>query len=269
MLVAAQPGNIHLVKGQKFIMDNKITALTSQTFMGQAIASNADLVTHSSIQVNDVTGDRYTLTSNYSLVKFNMSAMGNDLSFDSDKKEDREGEHGAAFKDFLDQPKEVSIDKRGKVLSPLDDSSVNTEVEIVKMMVQQLIGEPQETGYGITMAFSPVPRKTTVGFSWTDTTNHEGLFKTTTYTIKEIKGQDALISITGLLNTDVKTEMQGMEVVNRSTGKITGEQNMDIGSGLIRERKTVVESSGTITLQGQDLPMTTTVTYISQVKPVL
>ena len=43
--------------------------------------------------------------------------MGQDLSFDSDKKEDLDGENGSELKKYINQPKDIIIDKSGKVLN--------------------------------------------------------------------------------------------------------------------------------------------------------
>ena len=40
----------------------------------------------------------------------NMSMMGQEMNFDSDKKEDMDGQIGSAFKEYINQPKEVVID---------------------------------------------------------------------------------------------------------------------------------------------------------------
>ena len=42
--------------------------------------------------------------------------MGQDINFDSDKKEDMDGEIGKNFKDYINQPKDVVMDKSGNVI---------------------------------------------------------------------------------------------------------------------------------------------------------
>ena len=114
---AQNAGNINLTKGQKFSVDNKIIAVTTQTLMGQSMESNAELTTKYSIEVKDIKDNNYNLSNTFTKMKAKMSAMGNDVNFDSDKKEDMAGEYAASFKDIINQPKEVVIDKSGKILN--------------------------------------------------------------------------------------------------------------------------------------------------------
>ena len=262
--------DINLTKGQKFSVDNKISAVTSQTFMGQAIKSNAELTAKYSIEVKDIKDDNYNLTNTFTKMKMKMSAMGNDVDFDSDKKEDMAGEYAASFKDIINKPKEVVINRSGKVLNVKKEINTDTtQPDVMKMMIGQLLGDPEETGYGVNLAFVSTPSKVSAGYNWTDSSNKDGIQRTTIYTVKEIKGNDAVVTITGTLNTNAKSQMQGMNIVNKSKGTLTGEEIMDITTGVIKERTTTLESTGTILVeaQGLEIPMTTKVIFTSAVKP--
>ncbi len=268
---AQNTGNINLLKGQKFSVDNKITAVTTQTLMGQSMESNAELTAKYFIEVKDIKDNKYNLSNTFTKMKVKMSAMGNDLNFDSDKKEDMSGEYGASFKDIINKPKEVLIDKSGKIVNSSKEESKPSDAQpdMMKMMIEQLLGDPEETGYGVNLAFASTPAKFSTGYSWTDSSNKEGIQRSTTYTVKEINGNEAVISISGILNTDAKSQMQGMDIKNRSKGNLTGEEKLNITTGVIKERTTTLESVGTISIeaQGLEIPMTTKVTLISSVKP--
>lgn len=270
-IFAQNPGNINLTKGQKLLVENKVTAVTTQTFMGQAMESNAELITKYSIEVKDVKGNNYNLTNTFTKMKAKLTAMGNDLIFDSDKKEDMAGQYAASFKDMINKPKEVVIDRSGKVLNVKKEENMpaNAQPDIMKMMIDQLLGDPEETGYGAAIAFVSTPSKITAGYNWVDSSNKEGIQRSTTYTVKEIKGNNAVVTISGILNTDAKSQMQGMEIINRSKGNLKGEEIIDINTGVIKERTTTLESTGTtlIQAQGLEIPMTTKVTFISSAKP--
>lgn len=270
--IAQKTGSINLTKGQKFLVDNKINAVTTQTLMGQSMESNAELTAKYSIEVKDIKDNNYNLSNTFTNMKLKMSAMGKDLNFDSDKKEDMNGEYGASFKDIINKPKEFLIDKSGKVITSKKEESKSSDAQsdMMKMMINQLLGDPEETGYGVNLAFISTPSKISTGYNWTDSSNKEGIQRTTTYTVKEIKGNNAVITITGILNTDAKSQMQGMDIVNRSKGNLIGEETFDITTGVIKERTTTLESTGNISIeaQGLEIPMTTKVTFVSTVKPV-
>lgn len=263
-------GNINLTKGQKFSVDSKMTAVTTQTLMGQSMESNADFYAHYSIEVKDKNYKNYNLSNTFTKMKIKMTAMGTDINFDSDKKEDMDGEYGASFKDIINNPKEVVIDNSGNILNAKKETAPATmQSDIMKMMIGQLLGDPEETGYGVNLAFVSTPSKILAGYNWTDSANKEGIQRITTYTVKEIKGTDAIVTITGILNTDAKSQMQGMDILNRSKGNLTGEETLDITTGVIKERTTTLESAGTISIASQSLeiPMTTKVLFVSSVKP--
>ena len=268
----AQTVNINLTSGQKFSVDNKITAVTTQTLMGQSMESNAEISSKYSIEVKNIKDNNYNLTNTFTKMKAKLSAMGNDMNFDSDKKEDMEGEYAASFKDIINKPKSVVIDKSGKVLNTTKTETIPTDAHsnIMKMMLDQLLGDPEETGFGSDIAFVSTPSKIITGYNWTDSSNKDGIQKSTTYAVKEIKGTEAVITITGILNTDVKSQMQGMDIVNKSKGNLTGEEIVDLTTGVIKQKTTTLQSQGnvSVTSQGLDIPMVTKVTFVSAVKPV-
>lgn len=268
---AQTSGNINLTKGQKFSVDNKITAVTTQTLMGQSMESNAEISTKYSIEVKDIKDNNYNLTNTFTKMKAKVSAMGNDMNFDSDKKEDMAGEYASSFKDIINNPKPVVIDRSGKVVNTnkTETKTADAQPDIMKMMLDQLLGDPEETGYGSDIAFVSTPSKIVTGYNWTDSSNKEGIQKSTTYTVKEIKGTEAVITISGILNTDVKSQMQGMNILNKSKGNLNGEEIVDITTGVIKQKTTTLESQGTISIESQklEIPMTTKVVFASSVKP--
>jgi hypothetical protein len=265
-------GSINLNKGQKFSIENKFTALSTQEMMGQSMESKADVFTSNNIEVKDIKDNNYHLTNTFTKVTAVMNAMGQDINFDSDKKEDMNGEMGSSMKSIINQPKNILVDKTGKIIrgnkdtAKLDSASKESAGGMMSMMMQQLFGNSEETGFGLSEAFMIVPSNAKQGFSWSDSSSKAGIKKSTTYTVKEIKGSEAIVTISGNLNADTKTEMQGMEISNKSSGKITGEEIVDLKTGLVKKRTTILESSGNMQAMGQEIPMTTRLTSVSTVK---
>ena len=156
-------GNINLTKGQKFFVDSKITAVTTQTLMGQSMESNAELLGNYSIEVKDKKDNNYNLSNTFTKMKMKMTAMGSDINFDSDKKEDMDGEYGASFKDIINKPKDIVIDKSGNILNAKKETVATTaQSDMMKMMIDQLLGDPEESGYGVNLAFVSTPSLETV-----------------------------------------------------------------------------------------------------------
>ncbi len=267
IVFAQNEGNIMLKKGEKFIVENKINVLSKQDLMGQSMESNADMSTLYNIEVINSKDSGYSLNNTFSKMKASMSAMGQDMNFDTEKKEDMNGDLAGKLKDVINNPQVVMMDRSGKIFAKKKtDTAKGAKPDVMLMMMQQFVGDPAEGGYGASLAFINIPKKSAVGYTWTDSSTVEGIKKSTTYRITQIKGTEATISITGILNTDIKTEMQGMELTTKTTGTLKGNEVTDISTGIVKEKNTTLESSGTIQVMGQEIPMTTKVSSSTTVK---
>src|SRR5258706_6736803 len=263
------PVALVLVKGQKYLVENKFNAVTSQEMAGQSIESKADIFTSNNFEVSDIKDDNYNLTNTITKITAVLSAMGQDMSFDSDKKEDMDGEMGNGMKDIINHPKNVIIDKKGNiVVTESDTLKKDSSTAMMSMMLGQFIGDPEETGYGLKEVFIVIPSKAKPGLSWTDSSSIKGVNKSTTYTVKEIKGIEATIGISGNVSIDMSTQMGGMDVTNKSNGTMTGEEVVDIKTGIIKQRTTTLESTGSMQAMGQDIPIKTKVIAVSTVKSI-
>ncbi|MEO7800831.1 MAG: DUF6263 family protein [Ginsengibacter sp.] len=264
---SAQTSNtVNLSKGQKFIIENKFSATSKQEMAGQSIDSKADIFTSNNVEVKNMSDKGYDLATTYTKMAANLTAMGNDMNFDSDKKEDMEGEMGKDVKSMINNPKSVVISKSGKVLSASKDTSKAAGSGMMSMMMQQLMGNAEESGYGLSEAFLVLPAKAKVGDTWSDSTSKNGVSKTTTYKITAINGNEATLAVSGNVTTDTKAEMQGMEVLSKTTGLISGEETVDVKSGIIKTRNTTLDSSGNLEAMGQVIPMSTRLSAVTTVK---
>jgi hypothetical protein len=254
---------LNLKKGQKYIVENKLVTTSSTEMQGQSMEANADVTSTYSIEVKEVTADKYNLSNTLTAIKMNMIQMGQEMSFDSDKKEDADGPIGSALKDYINQPQTVVVDKSGKVIPQKKEDST----EEINMMIKQL-GDFEATGYGANMAFESLPKNIKVGSTWAHTTDNNGIAKTTNYTVTAIDGNIATISLSGTVSSDLKMENQGMEITTKTTGKFTGEEKVDIKSGVIQSNNTTVDASGIIGVMGQELPTSSKVTSTSTIKAI-
>lgn len=259
----AQDQTVNLKKGQKYVVENKVTTTSSTEMQGQSMEANADVTSTYNIEVKDVAGDNYNLTNTLTGIKMNVSQMGQEMSFDSQKPEDADGPIGSTLKDFINQPKNVVVDKSGKVVPQKTDDSSSEENMIVKQL-----GDFEATGYGANMAFESLPKNIKTGTTWTSKTGEKGITKTTNYKVTAINGNIATIALDGTVSSDTKMENQGMEITTKTTGKFTGEEKVDIKTGVIQSNITTVDASGTIGVMGQDLPTSSKVTSITTVKSI-
>lgn len=262
-------GSLNLSKGAKYLIENKITTSSSSEMMGQTMESKADVSSNYKIEVKDVKGNNINFVNTITGMKMSVTAMGQDMNFDSDKKEDMDGEIGKNFKDVINQPKNVVMDKSGNVIiaEKTDTANeVNSSANPTEMIMKQMGGDPEEQGYGAKMAFEVIPKGSKVGGSWRDSSSNNGITKVTNYTLKEIHGNEYTLSLTGTIDSEVKTEMQGMEIQTKTKGKFTGEEIVDVKTGVIKQNSSTTDASGTVSVMGQEIPTSSKVTSVTTVK---
>ena len=181
-----------------------------------------------------------------------------------------DGEMGSTVKNYINQSKDVVMDKSGNVIvSKQTDTSTEKDAVTQTQMILKQMGDPEQQGYGAKMAFLPISKNARAGTSWKDSTSADGVTRVTNYSVKEIKGNTATISISGTENRDTKMEMQGMEINTKTTGKFTGEESVEINTGVILQNNTTADASGTISVMGQEIPTTIKATSVTTVKHVI
>ncbi|MEO6220297.1 MAG: DUF6263 family protein, partial [Ginsengibacter sp.] len=174
----AQDNNtINPDKGQRYLVENKLNTVSSSEMMGQTMESKANFTTTFNIEVKEVKDNNINFTNTITSLKMNVNAMGQDLSFDSDKKEDMDGDIGKNFKDVINQPKDVVMDNFGNVIitEKIDTLAENkSSGNPTEMIMKQMGGDPAEQGYGAKMAFHAIPKNAKKGSTWTDSSSSKG-----------------------------------------------------------------------------------------------
>jgi hypothetical protein len=236
------------VKGQK--LEAITTTSMKMELMGQAM--NNETVTTTDLEVKNISTEGYVFTNSIKRMILKVNSMGQDMNFDSDKKEDMDGEIGQSLKDKLGVSQDIQVDKRGKVLG-LNDSAVqkkNSMSDMMSMGTELTEGQP----YSFVIQ---LPAKTIKpGDSWTDSIGSASVFKTvTTYTLKSIGADGAVVSFAGTLAKNGTMEQNGMEIQMDMTGTSTGESLFDAGTGLLKTSTSTVELKGNMSVAGQSVPI--------------
>lgn len=263
-------GTINPSAGQKFIVENKLNTTSSSEMMGQTMETNADVISTYKIEVKSIQDNNINFINTFTGMKMKMKVMDKEVSFDSEKQEDMDGEIGKNFKDILNEPKAVVMDKSGIVIvADIPDSASASAAENPAMAaMKQMGGDPAEQGYGATMTFEAIPSNVKVGSTWTDSTTTGGVTKITHYTVKELNGNEGKLALSGTFAGEVKTEMQGMEIQTKTTGNFTGEEIVDVKTGIIKQNNTSTDAKGTISVMGQEFPTSSKITSVTTVKAI-
>ncbi|MDQ6844211.1 MAG: DUF6263 family protein [Bacteroidota bacterium] len=261
-------GIVSPAKGQKFVVENSISTVSTTEMAGQPMESKANISSTYQIEVKDIIADKFNLVNTVTHLKLSANAMGQDINFDSDKKEDMEGDIGKNFKDFINKPKEIVMDRSGNIIVPnkADTGKENNSSNPADMIIGGLAGDPEQQGFGAKMAFETIPKNAKAGTTWRDSSSSNGITKVTNYTLKTLNGNEAAISLSGTIDSEIKTEMQGMEIQTKTKGTFTGEETVDTKTGVVKQNTTTTDAKGTLIAMGQEIPTTSKITSQTTVR---
>ena len=242
---------LKLPENKKYQVVNTLQSNSTTNIQGQSMESAVNVSSTYDIEVKGKSGSEYNLSSTISKLTTNMTMMGQEIKFDSENKEDMEGPFGSALKDFIGKPKDMKMDASGNVTFDEKDTAMS---EIAKQL------HLTQNAFGTQLAFLALPEKAKVGATWTDKTDNDGISKTTNYTIQNITGNIATVSFDSVDSVATSMEQNGMEISVKTSGKSSGEEKVDLKTGVIQSSTTKADATGTVSAMGQEFPMSTKIT---------
>jgi hypothetical protein len=252
--VNAGAQKLAVTKGQK--LETLTTTKMSMEVMGQNIDNES--TSSSNVELKEVSADGYLFANTVKRMTMKGSGMGQDMSFDSDKKEDLEGQVGQVVKDKIGAVQEIQVDRLGKVTAIKEAVDSKPAGGMSGMM--SLTGDVAK-GQPYPLLIQLPGRAIKSGDSWTDSSGTVETIKTiTTYIYKGI-GADgaAMVSFTGTLAKSGTVEQNGMEIQMDMTEVTKGESSYDAASGLLKTTTSSAEIKGTLGIMGQNAPIVATV----------
>ncbi len=256
---------VALVKGDQLTELAQVNVFITQEAMGQLMEIKMESSVTNVVDVKEKADNAITVANTLTKVLLNMDAMGQEMKFDSDKKEDLDGQMGAAYRDKINKPREYMLDNNGVV------KEVKTKEEVKaddgSQMFGNMGGAMYEDKEGNTFsALANLPAAgASVGDSWQDSSSAEGTRTVTKYTLKEVKGNDGIIGIDSDLTISREMEQQGMNMQMELKGKTEGEYLFDVNTGIIKSRKLTTKTEGNIEVMGQLIPMSMETTTVSNI----
>ena len=265
--VSAQSANkLVLNKGQKIQVDNSVKSVISMEMMGQSMEMTSDVLMINQVEVKDKSETAYTVNSAITKMTTNGSAMGQNYTFDSDKKEDLDTDIGKALKGQINVTKEMHFNNNGELTSVTKATDTSAASGSPLDMMKSMTSAGGDESGGISEIFKVLPQGKKVGDSWSDSLISADAKLHRTYILKEIKGDDAVIALSGTQTTSKKVEQQGMEVNVTMDSKIAGEMTVDVKTGIVKQRSLTMDGTGNADAMGQAIPLTTKITSTTSVK---
>jgi hypothetical protein len=199
------------------------------------------------------------LSNTITRLQLQTEAMGNATEFDSDKKEDKDGQIGQILKDVIGKSFDVTMSVDGIVFkSDKDKSEKETAANILGSSIDDVAKE----------SFLAIPTSLKVGDSLVvvgDITDKDNS-KSIAYKVESINGNEATLSFKGSEISKKTKSMQNMEAVVTSNNIFSGIVTVNITSGLTKEKKTTIEAKGTIEVMGQSIPFSLKQTVVTNNK---
>lgn len=261
-------GKIILTKGQKFEINNNTKSVISQEMMGQAIEITVDANMVHQVEVMDKMSNSYLIASTLTKLSTNGAAMGQEMKFDSDKKEDMESQTGKLMKDQLNITKEIEISEMAKVIKSARKSAPSASSGQLMDMINNMTGGYIDESNGAGSAFEIIPTGKKIGDFWSDSTIMGEIKTYNSYTLKSITNNIATLELKGKQIINKKMEQQGMEINIKMEAKISGEGIVDMNTGLLQQKTTLTDGNGSAEVMGQSIPMSSKVTTTTTIKKV-
>ena len=266
--VSAQTVNrkVVLAKGQQLEQQSKVVMNFSQEVMGQAIEIKMQSDITNVVEVKNAASNTYEITNTLKKVEMNMNGAGQDMKFNSEKPKDLQGPMGQLFKGRLGVPNEFTVNKDGIVTAIKKKADTSGATGMMGGMLGAGIGDAGEKEGSPFNSLASIPSKgVAVGGSWTDSTKDESGETVTTYTLKEVKGNDGLVTLSSTNKVNREIEQQGMTFVMDMQGQTTGEYTFDVATGIIKSRRSVTKATGTIEAGGNSIPISSETTVNSTI----
>jgi hypothetical protein len=260
----AQQTTIGVQKGQKFLVENTTKMTTSAEVMGQSMENNTDSKTSTIYEILTTGQDSINLKSTVTKIFVNATAMGQTMNFDSEKK-DNEGPINEILSKMLNKARGITINNKGTITRQ-DDTEEGMQAASMgiggggnevttELYIPALIGKEIKAGDSLTDI-------STIKKDKYDSRD-SGTFR-----ITAIKNGVASISYTGTQVLVIMMEQMGMEMTNRGNNIVKSEIQLDLKTGMVLAKESLVESTISIDAAGMTIPATAKVNTTMKISTV-
>lgn len=238
---------IMVTPGQKIHLVNVTKSNIHQTIAGQEMDITANVTLEADVTVKDISNN-INLSLNITHILLTTEAMGNTINFDSDKKEDMDGQVGQALKGAINKQIDAVVDMQGKAVKGgnmgLDDAAAS------------LIGDNLDALYG--ECFLAVAPSVKAGDKFTDSTGSTATGDKTSfmYDVQSVNAGVATIGFSASQVMKKEKKIQGMDAVINGSVDFSGTLNVDVKTGVVKDKKTIANGKGTTEVMGQSIPFT-------------
>jgi hypothetical protein len=246
-----------LIKGQK--VEIVVTTNQDMDMSSMGMQMQNKTVTQTKVEIKDFIKDSIVSAVTVTRMQISLDMMGQQISFDSDKPEDKDSEMGKEVSDKIGKEILVYSNKtngkgRADKVSEVEAADKNPLASMMKP------GNVLDESGTIESLFFLAAKGKKEGDTWTDTSSVNGNKETKTYSIKSIKDGITLIALFTSIQTSTVTEAEGMQMDINMNVKTEGEFSIDSKSFMMKKSTSVSDIDGTVGVMGQSMPMSSKVT---------
>jgi len=262
---------LNLKKGQHYKQSMVTDMKLNQSVGGQEMTINTKMQFEFTQSVKSINAKgEFELENEYSRIIVTMDVMGQNISYDSDKKD----EPGTEVSKMLSGPFSKIIGKKflvvltpkGKVVEIkgfkqiIETLSKGSSDPNSKKMIEEMLDE-HKLSSSFESSYHMFPENSVkVGESWSQRNTIETMFPVdiaTTYTLKEVNNGVAKIIMTGDFTIKKDDyESKGLTMKINFSGKYNGFYDVDINSGISNRVELNMPMTGTMELMGMEVPCT-------------
>ena len=203
------------------------------------------MTTTNTIKIIAVEDKMYKATNTTTRMTMNGETMGQPLKFDSEVKEDMDGQMGQMLGSSINKPMEVSIDKA-------DGKVTELAVEKAEGTMGDMMGAESNSTES---AFFVIPAGKKVGDKWTLTTEGGGIKIIKNYELQSVKDNFTTVAISSTNKGTTTKEANGMSMEMTMDGKANGTFIVDTKTGLVKQLSMDHETTGSMEMMGQSIPL--------------
>jgi hypothetical protein len=269
-------GQLLLQKGQKFEVVTETKSNSTQEAMGQTIESSSTTTMTTIYDVQEAGKNGAAVEHKVKRFQLNgEGGMGQSMSFDSEKPEDRKNEIGQMIdKKVLKNKYTMMIDAYGRVVGvKADDDNPNGKKEeedgMASMMLQQLGATSGLPKAGDKTIFSVLPdREISVGDTWSDSTKIDGAANKKVYKLVGVTADAITVEYTSTTSMDKTMNVMGQDAAIKGKENGTGTITVDRKTGLLKTVTSTSKNEANVEVQGMSIPVTATTNTTITVKPL-
>ncbi len=247
-----KPWKTNFASGQKLKVESKMDMNIVQKAMGQEIVVTMDISSNDSANITESRpGHGFKIAKTTTRIQMNINAMGQEKSFDSDKKEDMDGEMGEQMKDKVNVTSEAEVSENG-VVKVIKEVKENSAMDAM----YSFMGSSSDSGFIRNLFMVSLAKVLKPGDKWQDSVITAESRALNTYTYLKQQNGIAFFDFETDASNSSTTTRQGMDMKVNMKSLTKGVMQVDVSNGLVLEKKSTVTLSGTNEIMGMEIPIT-------------